>query len=134
MIAREDYVGPITKSAKAMFERAERQARREAGRSQTQRSLSPIRQAVHALGLTMTAVRLWEEAGAIVFERRGGQRLIDAAALERLSMVLQLRQAGLTVRQIAQISDNGPPSPDDMRRALQSRLAPRRPAPLRQAA
>ena len=123
MIARHDYAGPVTKSAEAMFARAERSARRAGGKAtgQAVRPVSPIRLAVEGLGLTMTILRHWEDAGVIAFARDRGRRVIDAAALERLATVAQLRRAGFTIKEIAWISDTLPPSVPAMRRALRAR-------------
>ena len=122
MIARHDYAGPLTKSAEAMFARAERSARRAGGQmSRDARPASPIRRAVEGLGLTMTILRHWEDAGVIAFARSRGRRVVDDAALERLRTVAQLRRAGFTIKEIAWISDTLPPSVPAMRRALQAR-------------
>src|SRR5688572_6131648 len=99
MIARHDYAGPVTKSAEAMFARAERSARRAGDKATGQasrdvRPVSPIRLAVEGLGLTMTILRHWEDAGVIAFARSRGRRVVDDAALERLRTVAQLRRAG----------------------------------------
>ena len=126
MIARDDYAGPITKSAQAMFDRFERMAQRAArqgagGPLRTPRPPSPIRQAVHGLGLTITAVRHWEDAGVIAFARVRGRRVVDEAALECLRTVVELRRAGFSVKEIARISDTLPPTAQAMRAALQAR-------------
>lgn len=127
MTTRSDYYGPITKSAEAMFARAERSARRSNPQNERQtphtaRPTSPIRQAVHGLGLTMTTLRHWEDAGVVAFERAKGRRVVDDAALERLRTVVQLRLAGFSIREISWISDTLPPTAAAMRRALQGRL------------
>ena len=126
MIARNHYAGPITKSAEAMFARAERRARRSTAHAdngvvRAARPISPIRQAVEKLGLTMSLVRQWEDAGVIAFERDKGRRVIDEAAVERLAAVIQLRRAGFSIKQIVWISDTLPPPLPAMRRALQAR-------------
>ena len=120
MIARDNYVGPVTKSAEAMFARAERQAR---GRVQKEeRPLSPVRQAVHSLGLTLPLLKRWEDAGLVAFARRRGKRVIDEAAMDHLATVSALRRAGFTIKEIAWLSDTLPPTVCVMRRALNSRL------------
>ncbi|WP_165189589.1 MerR family transcriptional regulator [Caulobacter soli] len=128
MIARGDYVGPLTKSAEAMFARAERRALRSAGEATTQappvretRPASVLRDAVDRLGLKITTLRQWEDAGLIAFERRNGRRIVDAAALECLALVATLRRAGFSVREIAWLSDTLPPSAAVMRDALEAR-------------
>ncbi len=131
MIARGDYVGPLTKSAEAMFARAERRARRAAGMdAATQassgrdaRPASVLRDAVDQLGLKISTLRQWEDAGIIAFERRKGRRIVDAAALERLALVAKLRRAGFSVREIAWLSDTLPPNAAILRDALEARQA-----------
>lgn len=127
MIARSDYVGPLTKSAEAMFDRAERQVRRNVpkgtgDKSGSGRPASPAQLAVNELGLSRTVLRHWEDVGIVAFERSGGRLVIDEAALECLRTVAQLRRAGFTIKEIIWISDTLPPSVSDMRRALQARL------------
>jgi DNA-binding transcriptional MerR regulator len=126
MISRNDYAGPITKSAEAMFARAERRARRNAprasfGASRAARPASPVEQALGALGLSLATLRHWEEVGVVQFERRGGRRVFDEAALEAVRTVAQLRRAGFSIKQIAWISDTLPPSVAAMRQELQDR-------------
>jgi hypothetical protein len=127
MIAREDYVGPITKAAEAMFRRAERRALARAV-SQAPTLVrtkpptdSPIDQVLHEAGLTSAALRHWEAAGVVVFNRRAGRRLVSQEGLARLRSVIALRRAGFTVRQIAQLSPDGPPNLDRMNKALADR-------------
>lgn len=120
MIARDHYAGPMTKSAQAMFARAERRAQ---GRVQVaERALSPVRAAVNSLGLTLPLLQRWEDAGLIAFERRRGKRLIDEAAMTHLSMVASLRRAGFTIKEIAWLSDTTPPPIEVMRAALSAQL------------
>ena len=126
MIARQDYAGPITKSAEAMFARIERSAHRAALRTtddqpRVARPMSLIRQVVHGLGLTMTVLRHWEDAGVIAFGRERGRRIVDDEAIERLRTVVQLRRAGFSVREITWISDTLPPTTQAMRAALTAR-------------
>ena len=123
MIARGDYAGPITKSAEAMFARAERAKADPAkgARRSSARPKSPIREAMDRLGLTVTALRNWESAGIIAFRRVNGRRLVDETALECLAAVIALRRAGFSIRQISWISDTLPPTAAAMRKALQVR-------------
>lgn len=128
MIDRADYGGPMTKAAEAMFARAERKAKRQdpAYRAERRRTrvntISPIREALHGLGLTITTLRQWEDAGIVGFQRQAGQRLVDEAALARLRMVMRLRREGFSVREISWISDVLPPSVEAMQAALDARL------------
>ena len=127
MITRDQYKGPLTKAAEAMFARAERLARHRdlahqvRKRSVRARPVSPIRTVLQALGLTAASLRHWEEAGIVEFERRKGQRLIDEAALERLQMVVQLRREGFSVREIAWLAEVLPPDVEAMQAALAGR-------------
>jgi DNA-binding transcriptional MerR regulator len=124
MIARSDYVGPITKSAEAMFARAERRAKvglTETVRQPPSRQKSLIQQALDKLGLTLATLRSWESAGIVEFRRASGRRLVDDDTLECLAAVIALRRAGFTIRQISWISDTLPPSASAMRQALQVR-------------
>ncbi len=126
MISRSDYVGPLTKSAQAMFDRAERHARRIAARAapktaRPSRQGSPIEAVINALGLTITVLRHWEDVGLIAFERKNGRRVIDEDGLERLRTVALLRRAGFSIKQIAWLSDTLPPSLETLRRALRDR-------------
>ena len=127
MITRDKYMGPVTKSAEAMFARADRLAARkdfgDRARPRTVRATAPslIRQVLHELGLTITTLRLWEDAGIVGFERQRGQRLADEAGLERLRMVVRLRRKGFSVREIAWISEVLPPTVEAMQAALADR-------------
>ena len=131
MITRNDYAGPVTKSAEAMFARAERRTNPQ-NTSPTDRtakakprSPSALRQVIEALGLSTTIIRRWEEAGVVAFERRGGRVVVDETTRETLATVVELRRAGFTVKEITWISDAGPPSVPAMRQALQARLTHR---------
>lgn len=151
MISRRDYVGPITKSSEAMFKRAERQASRietqaapkvasRAAPKATPKKVRPIRTfprvlappappppspsadlALEALGLSMSTLRNWEDAGIIAIERRSGRRIVDEAALEAIQTITLLRRAGFSIKQIAWLSDTLPPSIEAMQRALHDR-------------
>ncbi|CAN5237778.1 hypothetical protein BH10PSE4_BH10PSE4_01750 [soil metagenome] len=151
MISRRDYAGPITKSAEAMFERAERQAGRIAAQAALKAALRaapkaapkevrPTRTfpralalpappptppsadlALEALGPSMSTLRNWEDAGIIAIERRSGRRVVDEAALEAIQTITLLRRAGFSIKQIAWLSDTLPPSVEAMQRALNDR-------------
>lgn len=126
MIARNEYGGPITKSAEAMFARAERKARLADHAVQGQGALrrrpaSAMREACEALGLSLTVVRHWEDAGAVAFTRQAGRRVIDDAAIEQLKAILALRRAGFGVKQIAWLAKDRPPTVAEMRQALDAR-------------
>lgn len=126
MIARSDYVGPITKSAEAMFDRAERRARRLScaprPKSGSPRAPSAIDEAADALGLTEATIRRWEDEGVVAFHRRNGRRVIDHQALTCLRIVADLRRAGLSLREIGWSSLTSPPTEADLR-ACQAKIA-----------
>ncbi|MBO9557101.1 MAG: MerR family transcriptional regulator [Caulobacter sp.] len=125
MIARSDYVGPITKSAEAMFARAERLAISKASkpmRRSARRPKSPTRQALEALGVSPAVLRGWEGAGIVELPRIGGRRVIDQESIDCITVIMALRRAGFTIREISWISDTLPPSAAAMKQALQARL------------
>ena len=142
MIARDDYAGPITKSAEAMFDRVERLARRTAAKGApkdvrpahkpappiTHPHLCPpsrpalaLTLALDALGLSISTLRNWENAGIVALERRGGRRVFDEAALAALRTITVLRHAGFSIKQIAWLSDTLPPGVETMLRGLRDR-------------
>lgn len=125
MIARSDYVGPTTKSAEAMFARAERQAISKAPkpmRKRARRPKSSAQQALDALGVSPAVLRAWEGAGIVELPRVGRRRVVDAASADCITAIMALRRAGFTIREISWISDTLPPSAAAMKRALQARL------------
>jgi DNA-binding transcriptional MerR regulator len=57
-----------------------------------------------SLGITYRAIRHYEELGLIACGRDArGQRWLDGAAVDRLTVIRDLRRAGVTVRRAAQI-------------------------------
>jgi DNA-binding transcriptional MerR regulator len=125
MIARSDYVGPITKSAEAMFARAERLAAPKTPKSERQRvrrRKSAAQQALEALGVSAAVLRNWEGAGILELPRIGGRRVVDKASVDCVTAIMALRRAGFTIREIGWISDTLPPSAAAMNQALQARL------------
>jgi DNA-binding transcriptional MerR regulator len=118
MIRREDYRGPLTKSAQAMFCRLERNTGARAVKSQPP---SPVRRLMNNLGLSMAVLRHWEDVGVIALGRRDGKRVIGLDHLECILLVRQLRRAGFSLRQIAWLCPEGPPSGPVMREALAAR-------------
>lgn len=124
MIARSDYVGPITKSAEAMFARAERLAAPKAAKSEHKRARrrkSAAQLALEALGVSAAVLRNWEGAGILELPRIGGRRVVDKASIDCINLIMALRRAGFTIREIGWISDTLPPSATAMSQALQAR-------------
>ncbi|AZS19258.1 MerR family transcriptional regulator [Caulobacter sp. FWC26] len=120
MTARADYVGPITKSAEAMFARAERKT---IARKLTAPPPSALREIITSFGLSPTIIRRWEEAGLVAFERQGGRVVVNDTTREHLATVIELRAAGFSVKEIAWISETLPPTIKQMRDALAARQA-----------
>lgn len=127
MIPREDYRGPLTKSAQAMFARAERRkglagappppTRRVGGRKKAGRS--PAERALAEIGMTRARLRQWEDFGLITLDRAPGRhRVVDAQVIEHLRLICALRRCGLSLREIAWLSPEGPPTADRLRREL----------------
>jgi DNA-binding transcriptional MerR regulator len=125
MIARSDYVGPLTKSAEAMFARAERQAGPKVAkppRKRASRAKSSAQLALETLGVSAAVLRNWEGAGILELPRVGGRRVVDKASIDCINVIMALRRAGFTIREISWICDTLPPSAAAMNRALQARL------------
>lgn len=127
MISRDAYRGPLTKSALAMFERADRRngvssilpppfqkprSVQAARRDAPQRSLIDI-------GVSRGRLRQWEDYGLISARRSpGGHRIVDARLIEHLRAICALRRLGLGLREIGWLSPEGPPSLELLRRTL----------------
>ncbi len=76
----------------------------------------PIGEASKRLGLTARAIRLYEERGLLKSRRdRQGRRSFDCINLERLAYIASGRQAGLSIRQIADLLDLAPSAGDSGR-------------------
>lgn len=54
-------------------------------------------------GLTLRALRFWEDKGLIKPERRGATRLYDDAVDATVGMISQMRRAGFTIEDIREI-------------------------------
>ena len=54
-------------------------------------------------GAATSALRYWEDLGLLRPARRGGRRVYDDAALDRLSLVLLAQRAGFTLAEIRQL-------------------------------
>lgn len=60
-------------------------------------------------GVATSALRYWEDRGLIRPARRGGRRVYDDAALDRLSLVLLAQRAGFALQEIRQLLNGFPP-------------------------
>jgi DNA-binding transcriptional MerR regulator len=122
MITREDYRGPLTKAAQAMFARADRQ-RGLASAALPARPKRPGRPsasaAVRALaevGMTRSRLRQWEDFGVIQLRRGiGRHRIVDARVIENLRLIFALRAKGFTLGEIAALSPEGAPTLETLR-------------------
>jgi MerR family redox-sensitive transcriptional activator SoxR len=82
-------------------------SRREAVPANEDRSIGA---AAEWAGVATSTLRYWEELGLLdPGRRRGGHRVYDAAALDRLSLVLLAQSAGFTLAEIRQLLRGFPP-------------------------
>lgn len=71
-------------------------------------SLVGIGEAARRVGVRVSAVRFYEAQGLVLpVERRGGRRLYDQEAVERLAIVALLKNAGFSLAQIADLCTRG---------------------------
>lgn len=134
MISREAYRGPLTKSALAMFERADRRngvshvsppllrplPSAKAGRR------SPSNLPLAEIGVSRGRLRQWEDFGLIALRRGpGGRRVIDERVVEHVRAICALRRVGLGLREISWLSPEGPPTLEVLQRELQALSTPR---------
>jgi len=133
--------GPRTKAALALLERHRRRGLQQSRHSQTGpkpltptpttpsparplRQIAPtastIREVSLQLGLTMRAIRLYEEMGLIACGRGAkNMRTLDETARATLRAIVELKSLGLAISEIAELaSEISPPSS-----ALRARLA-----------
>jgi DNA-binding transcriptional MerR regulator len=132
--------GPRTKAALALLERHRRRGVQQTRHSQTgPKSLTPIstpqtarplrqiaptastiREVSLQLGLTMRAIRLYEEMGLIACGRgTKNMRTLDETAKATLRAIVELKSLGLAISEIAELAPEiSPPSS-----ALRARLA-----------
>ncbi|MEH0194222.1 MerR family transcriptional regulator [Caulobacter sp. CCNWLY153] len=132
MISREAYRGPLTKSALAMFERADRRngvspatpGGRPSVSAKTGRR-APSKRALAEIGVSRARLRQWEDFGLIALQRGpGGRRVIDERVVQQVSAICALRRAGFGVREISWLSAEGPPTLEVLQRALHTLGAP----------
>ena len=67
-------------------------------------------------GVATSALRYWEDLGLLRPARRGGRRVYDDRALDRLSLVLLAQRAGFTLAEIRQLLAGFPPAHGGSRR------------------
>ena len=136
--------GPRTKSALALAERHRRRdhPRAPAHRpspdvaspevmmersgppaSSTRLFAATISEVGQRLGLTLRAIRLYEEMGLIACGRgHKNMRVLDAAAQARLQAIVELKALGLTISEIAQILSRQVTDPQALRGRIEARL------------
>lgn len=113
--------GPRTKAALALLERHRRRGARQSGRPPSPKPAKPepapstlarrgapvvstISDVSRQLGLTMRAIRLYEEMGLIACGRGvKNARTLDEAAKARLRRIVDFKRLGLTISEIADI-------------------------------
>lgn len=68
-----------------------------------------IREAAQVLGVSARTIRYYEEKGLLApaKEHQSGYRVFTAEDIERLKLIIALRQAGMTTADIAQVLDCG---------------------------
>jgi DNA-binding transcriptional MerR regulator len=76
------------------------------GRNHAQRTFATVAAASRALGVTMRAIRFYEERGLIQCARGPlGHRILDAATQHRLNQIVELRRLGLSLGEISALLD-----------------------------
>ena len=136
--------GPRTKAALALLERHRRRGAQQLPRPKAQARLtitksppapkspprvaratcSTIGEVSHQFGLTLRAIRLYEEMGLIACQRGDKNiRTLSHATKAKLKTIVELKQLGLTISEIATLlpSDDGAPLPE-LRARLEARL------------
>ncbi len=135
--------GPRTKAALALLERHRRRGAQQLPRSKTRArstiaksppgpkppprvtrpTCSTIGEVSQQLGLTLRAIRLYEEMGLIACQRGDkNNRTLSHTTKAKLKTIVELKQLGLTISEIATLlPDNGAPSPE-LRVRLEARL------------
>jgi DNA-binding transcriptional MerR regulator len=134
--------GPKTKAAIALLERHRRRGAQRLRDAQaapklrtpepaTKRSphqipptASTISDASRQLGLTMRAIRLYEDMGLISCSRGvKNARILDESAKARLRTVVELKRMGLTISEIADLLPESTPRSPALRARLEDHLA-----------
>ena len=136
--------GPRTKSALALAERHRRRGHPRAPTHRPSPDVAPlelmmdrngspasstrvfaatISEVGQRLGLTLRAIRLYEEMGLIACGRGPkNMRVLDAAAQERLQAIVDLKALGLTISEIAQMLSRQVTDPRALRGRIEARL------------
>ena len=129
--------GPRTKSALALTERHRRRGVRRfqaerpapdiappaAPASSTRLFAATISEVGQRMGLTLRAIRLYEEMGLISCGRGPkNMRVLDAATQERLATIVELKTLGLAISDIAQILSRPVLDPQALRERIEAQL------------
>jgi DNA-binding transcriptional MerR regulator len=132
--------GPRTKAAIALLERHRRRGARQPRDVQaTLQSRTPkpvtlsshkigptastISDASRQLGLTMRAIRLYEDMGLIRCSRGAKNiRILDEPAKARLRTIVELKRLGLTISEIADLLADAKPRASALRAHLEDHL------------
>ena len=135
--------GPRTKSALALMERHRRNAlkfqdhrpvadatpretmmKRPAEPAPSRRVFAAtIGEVAQRMGLTLRAIRLYEEMGLITCARGPtNMRVLDAAAQARLQAIVDLKVLGLTISEIGQMLSRQATDPQALRGRIEARL------------
>ena len=137
--------GPRTKAAIALLERHRRRGAQQirhvqaAPKPRTPDTMTPsaaralhrigptastISDASRQLGLSMRAIRLYEDMGLITCSRGAkNARILDEAAKARLRTVVELKTLGLTISEIADLLTEASPQSPALRARLEDHLA-----------
>ncbi|WP_188916225.1 helix-turn-helix domain-containing protein [Caulobacter rhizosphaerae] len=82
-------------------------------------SHSAAERALAEIGLSRARLRQWEEFGVIELRRSPGRhRIVDGRVLDHLRLILALRTAGYSLRDITYLSLDGPPTVEILRRRV----------------
>lgn len=137
--------GPRTKAAMALLERHHRRRAKlqrrakpkvktmqpdpsqpvhSAPRSAGRLFAASIGDASRRLGLSLRAIRLYEEMGLITCGRGpNNSRVLDAAAQDRLRAIIDLKALGLPISEIAELLPAHAENPGRLRDRIEARLA-----------
>lgn len=87
-------------------------------------SLMSIGEAAGRVGLRVSAVRFYEAQGLVLpVERRGGRRLYDQEAVERLAIIVLLKNAGFSLAQVADLFARGGTGDESWQALVRERAA-----------
>ncbi|WP_043604809.1 MerR family transcriptional regulator [Novosphingobium sp. Rr 2-17] len=86
-----------------------------------------IQDAATRLGVTMRALRFYEDKGLIAPQRVGTMRIYSRREMGRMQLILRGKRLGFTIREIAEFLDlyDADPEHTEQVRALKARVAAR---------